>query len=376
VCHAEFRETIGVILVSTSRTHSGFFCRNCADRIFIRATVTSALLGWWSGPGLFQTPGCIAWNIRARKKFDRDLLQPNDASSAPASDRLPWRHLMNEMATTGISQVAITWPIGIGFIAALSFGLGLFIVAALAITIGNNTPQEARTLRLWGLTGIVAGLPILIGCWRWHRWRHPRREEVSDLLAELFPSRAIYQLRCLQVAGLAFQSGLHIRVVIALENLSAEPVAVSGSLTGEGAVPALTADLAPDEVALFLIDVPITIINGTIFPTSDITLLLKRPPRRSGLARHAVRGELRSETRNTLVTAGLAIGGHFHWESGSRGGKGLQFMRATGTFQLHLEPPAATRSPVNPQWRKLRLGNRQDISKLNDAVEGVLRSFN
>jgi hypothetical protein len=50
------------LLFAFRRAKAGFFCASCARKTALRASLVSALLGWWSIPGLLITPRAILVN--------------------------------------------------------------------------------------------------------------------------------------------------------------------------------------------------------------------------------------------------------------------------------------------------------------------------
>lgn len=62
------------LLWARTGREEGIFCRDCADRLAVRASVTSWTWGWWSLPGIVLTPMALIRNMRGGKK-------PRDANA-------------------------------------------------------------------------------------------------------------------------------------------------------------------------------------------------------------------------------------------------------------------------------------------------------
>ena len=58
-----FRVNIGLVIVRTTQTCSGDFCKTCIHKEFWQATGTTLLLGWWGVISMIVTPYFLLSNI-------------------------------------------------------------------------------------------------------------------------------------------------------------------------------------------------------------------------------------------------------------------------------------------------------------------------
>jgi DnaJ domain len=60
--YAAYRTVISSLVFAHRRTKAGLFCSSCARKTALQASLTTALLGWWSLPGLVAAPQAIVRN--------------------------------------------------------------------------------------------------------------------------------------------------------------------------------------------------------------------------------------------------------------------------------------------------------------------------
>jgi curved DNA-binding protein CbpA len=101
-----FRSTIGILVWNRVQRIEGVFCSRCARRSGIRASLVTAIAGWWAAPfGPFFTAWCIFANAAGgsrRQRADRRLALVNaqaflerrhlDLAHALAREALEGRH--------------------------------------------------------------------------------------------------------------------------------------------------------------------------------------------------------------------------------------------------------------------------------------------
>ncbi len=58
-----FRQNTGMIVFRQTRAWEGHACRDCGRAIFRRATLHTALFGWWGTISLFVTPVFLVLNV-------------------------------------------------------------------------------------------------------------------------------------------------------------------------------------------------------------------------------------------------------------------------------------------------------------------------
>lgn len=58
-----FRQNTGMLVFRQTRTWEGHACRDCGKAIFRRATLHTALLGWWGTISFFLTPVLLVLNV-------------------------------------------------------------------------------------------------------------------------------------------------------------------------------------------------------------------------------------------------------------------------------------------------------------------------
>jgi hypothetical protein len=66
--YAIYWSVVSNLVYAVRTADVGMFCARCARRSSLRASLVSALFGWWSLPGLFLTPASILKNARGGER--------------------------------------------------------------------------------------------------------------------------------------------------------------------------------------------------------------------------------------------------------------------------------------------------------------------
>ena len=207
--HLGFMRVFSVIFVTTKRPQEGIFCTPCAHKTAMKASLFTALLGWWGLPwGPFQTIAAVFRNLTGGKR-DRD-----------ADEKMLWHNVLAFLSQGDGRQ---------------AYGLAILATAARDPQIAGYARKLARELEAAGISPSSVHL------------KSPWRAR-PDLAAAQFAMLCVVPLA---LGLIAFQAGGRQGAIIAqpprvapIESRApTEPVAPPAEPVAPPAVP--TAPVAP-----------------------------------------------------------------------------------------------------------------------------------
>jgi len=369
--YCEFRQTTGVLVGNNMEGFSGRFCRECAQGIYAKAMKHCLLLGWWSLWGPLATLVCISHNIKWKKKVQQGFVSPPPIKP---TDQLPWGHLMGIRAKTGVLDTPLNWPIGMGAVAVVVFLITSLIMVVEHLSSPNHpVDPSAAALSIGQIVLGVSALVVFL-CVLWHRHVYPSPGGIPDLLSEVFPSQMIYQCHGVQLAGVAFQRGNSVRLILGVQNVCKVPLDFKCALENMGEQYSLLSKLESREVALYNIDRPFKPVAtmGRMRLGLQFTVSPKSAPK----DRHYPRVALSTRGRQDLLALAMAAGGHASWESTSGPQDGIVPMSNVSDFNLAVYPVAPSSEQLSANlntWETARLGTTQDLTQVNPAIQKLLQ---
>jgi hypothetical protein len=363
-------EITGILIVSQRRTRSGYFCQTCARQVFAQAQKHNNAFGIWSVPSLLALPAVSSENSRALARVLADFTRPEPTSSNPHIAALPWSKLVGVKVKIRTGEIQLTAPLLIICLSGLFGGISLIAFAAMLITPGNNTPEEALLIRNWsGAILLFCSLALAIGLY-WQRARKLRQDLVPDVLAAVLPTAAIYELSRVHLSAFAFQTGTRVRVVLCIQNRLDYLLKFRGQLHG-AQMPMLTCEIPASSVILAFADCPLPPLASPI--NVRLTLAANVACVGGTQVRFAAREVLSSQSRNTLVSAAMVFGGHISVDtSPDRRPTSFAFMSRFAQIELRLSPSPpdpATAASAQLEWQTIPLWTPQAPATADESAQ-------
>ena len=230
VCDVRFVQVTGMLIMFRREIKMARVCARCAHAMHRSAFLHNVTLGWWSRMGIFLTPIFLIRNFNELRRASRAMKSPAPAlprGAAPAEDAfdeqtalaLPWGHLLRDKPRAqGIGHRQLTWPTGIGAMAAFALVISLLMCIALSFGDGSNTPQQAATIRALGWFGLLFSSLTLAGCIYWQRRRIHRPDGAPDILGQTFPASFIFEVDRVHLASFACEVRGKLRLAIIAQN--------------------------------------------------------------------------------------------------------------------------------------------------------------
>jgi hypothetical protein len=245
----------------------------------------------------------------------------------------------------------------------------LIFLMILAIETSDNTPEPSAVAILVSQIGIGSCLLIIVLCLLWHRYAYLLQGTIPDLLSELFPSPMIYQFHGVQIAGVAFQRGNSIRLILGVQNVCTIPMDFKCSINQTSDRHSLESKLGSMDVTMHKIDLPFkpTPVIGRMRLALEFTVHPKYAPK----VRHDSRIAFLTRARQDLLFAAMLAGGHLQFGSSSNSLEGIVPMTNAGEFNLAIHPVDPSSVPCSTNistWETVILGNMQDLAQVDIAI--------
>lgn len=358
--YVRYCQIIGLIVVAYRQIYAGQYCAECARRIYRKTLTANLLLGFFSMPSLIATPIILFQNRKSYLRFK----QPPGSSP---TDGLPWAVMMSAQDDgPGIGQQKLTWPMAIGTF--ISFGLVIFLPV-------TCIPSQNRLMPFGvSLSGSVLLLCGLALCIFWHRHQRNRPDLAADVLGQLFPMSTVMQTGRVHFTVLGFQSGPSFRLLVAVQNLFAQPTHFSASFENAGTLPDLNCDLAASQVILAANDFAIS--SSKLQRQKQLMISAAADGTGGTKIRFAARREFRGQSKTSAVSLAMAIGGHGEINLSSSTRPGLYFADIDGRLAAPLLPfdTHINRGPAR-RWTITKLWEAQRPQSADQAAQTILRAL-
>jgi hypothetical protein len=266
---------------------------------------------------------------------------------------LPWGSLLRtKPRVQSLGQRQLSLPMAIGFLAAMgAFGT---LSGALAMTVnpGDEPPAQAASIRAYCCLGFIFSAIVLVGCIYWEKRRTARKDIVLDVLGEVLPASAIFEVGAMHLAAFATQVGGQIRIVVTVQNRFDQPAKLELSVADtSGAIP-LEIVLDGSHAAVFFLSTLCAVDNIGV---ARLRFSIKTRREGGRQVRFAARRTLRNADREAIFTLLALAGGHVHVRLGSNNNRGYPLAFMNNECILAVRAPANAQGAMAAEWQMLSL---------------------